>query len=95
LHRAATNLERAERIRGLVAAARETALADGQAVEPGAAFGDWLVWAAHQADRLDPLKVSPPSIIDTKSAPQPRYVPYGYVKPDPPFRWPKPLWKLN
>jgi hypothetical protein len=95
LHRAATNLDRAERIRWLLAAARDAALADGQAVEPGTAFGDWLVWAAHQADRLDPLKVSPPSIIDTKPLPRPEYVPYGYRKPDPPFRLPKPLWKRH
>lgn len=95
LHRAATNLERAERIRRLLTAAREAALAAGKAVEPGTAFGDWLVWAAHQADRLDPLRVSPPSIIDTKPAPEPQYVPYGYRKPEPPFRWPKPIWRLS
>jgi hypothetical protein len=78
LHRAAANWERACRIRGLVAAATDGARREGVSVEPGTPFGDWLIWAAEQADRLDPLKVSPKSIIDSKPipAPQPSY--YGY-----------------
>jgi len=92
LHRAAANWERACRIRDLVAAASDGARREGVSVEPGTPFGDWLIWAAEQADRIDPLKVSPRSIIDSKPAPaaQPSY--YGYHKPDPPMRFPKPLW---
>jgi hypothetical protein len=86
---------RSYRIVSKDAAARESALAAGQAVEPGTAFGDWLVWAADQADRLDPLKVSPPSIIDNKPPPEPQYLPYGNRKPEPPFRWQKPLWRTS
>jgi len=93
LQRAATNLERAEQIRRLIAAATHAAQANGQAVDAGTPFGDWLVWAARQADRIDPLTVSPPSIVDSKPEPQPRYVPYGYREPDPTFRWPQPSWK--
>lgn len=92
LHRAAANWERACRIRDLVAAASDGARREGVSVEPGTPFGDWRIWAAEQADRIDPLKVSPRSVIDSKPAPaaQPSY--YGYHKPDPPMRFPKPLW---
>lgn len=69
LHRAAANWDRARRIRDLVAAAYEGAQAEGVSVKPGTAFGDWLVWAAQQADRIDPLKASPPSIIDSNRRP--------------------------
>ena len=62
------------------------------AVEVGTPLGDWLIWAGQQADRPDPLKVSPASIIDTTPAPGPQYY-YRYKKPKPPFQWPKPLWK--
>lgn len=94
LHRAAANWERARRIRDLVAAASEGAQRDGVTVQEGTPFGDWLIWAGQQADRLDPLKERPTSIIDSKPAPEAQYH-YGYKKPDPPFRWPKPLWRTD
>ena len=93
LHRVAANWDRACRIRGLVAAATDGARRDGVSVEPGTPFGDWLIWASEQADRVDPLKVSPRSIIDSKPAPAPQPSYYGYQKPEPPMRFPKPLWK--
>jgi hypothetical protein len=71
LHRAAANWERARRIRDLVAAASDGAQRDGVSIQPGTPFGDWLIWAAEQADRIDPLRVSPRSIIDSKPAPSP------------------------
>src|SRR5262249_47974197 len=81
LQRAAADWERADRIRRMLAAAAEAATRDGHGVEPGTPFGDWLVWAGQQADRLDPLKESPPSIIDSKLA------------SEGPLRWAKPLWQ--
>jgi hypothetical protein len=42
-----------------VAAATQAAERDGVSVQAGAPFGDWLIWAAQQADRIDPLKESP------------------------------------
>jgi hypothetical protein len=81
LHRAAVDWERADRIRRMLAAAAEVATRGGRSVEPGTPFGDWLVWAGLQADRLDPLKESPPSIIDSKLASK------G------PLKWAKPLWQ--
>lgn len=41
----------------------DRASADGLANDPEAKR--WLQWASDQADRLDPLRTSPPSIIDT------------------------------
>ncbi len=93
LHRAAANWERACRIRALVAAASDGAKRDGVPVEPGTLFGDWLIWAEQQADRIDPLKASPLSVIDSQPAPASQPSHYGYQKPDPPIRFPKPLWR--
>jgi len=95
LHRAAANWERARRIRDLVTAAADGAQRDGVSVDPGTVFGDWLAWAAVQADRLDPLKVSPTSIIDSKPVREPQLSYGGYSKPDPLVRFPKPLWKVD
>jgi hypothetical protein len=49
---------RAERLRRYIAAVRESAAQDSE----------WIVWAECQADRLDPLKDSPKSIVDDKEA---------------------------
>lgn len=47
---------RAERIRKYVAAARESAVKDRE----------WIAWAQQQADRIDPLRETPKSIVDDK-----------------------------
>jgi hypothetical protein len=93
LHRAAANWERARRIRDLIVAARDGAQRDNVPVEPGTPFGDWLIWASEQADRVDPLKVSPASIVDSKAAPEAQSSYYGYRKSEPPKKFPKPLWR--
>lgn len=53
--------ERAERLRSYVRAV------ELQAIEAGvvAPKTEWLIWARQQADRLDPLRISPSSILDT------------------------------
>jgi len=87
---------RAEQIRSFVSAARNAAVQNGESVEGGSPFGDWVIWSEPQADRLDPLKESPPSIIDQKPrAENAGYYGYGYQKPDPPFRFPKPIWRMK
>jgi len=87
---------RAEQIRSFISAAREAAVKNGESIEPGSPFGEWIIWAERQADRLDPLKESPPSIIDQKPrAENTSYYGYGYPKPDPPFRFPKPIWRMK
>jgi predicted transcriptional regulator len=57
--------QRAKRIREYVAAVREEADrktdADGRAK-----VLEWIEWAERQADRSDPMKSSPPSIVDDK-----------------------------
>jgi hypothetical protein len=98
LRNAAARWSRAKQIRLFICAAREAAIQNGEVVEQGSAFGDWVTWAEQQADRLDPLKESPPSIIDRRPEaefPYPAYYGYGYPKPDPPFRFPKPIWRMK
>jgi hypothetical protein len=96
LEEAAAKWNRAEQIRSFIAAARSVAAQNGQAAEPGKPFGDWITWAERQADRLDPLKESPPSIIDRISDSEPESTGYsGYgEKPERPFRLPKPIWRM-
>jgi len=48
---------RAERIREYVTAVREGGLKDA----------GWIEWAEREADRLDPLKPTPASIVDEKA----------------------------
>ena len=96
MRRAAANWVRAEQLRSFVSAARESARQGGQPTETGTPFGNWLAWAEHQADRIDPLKESPASILDRKGELAPAYsYNYGYHKPDPPFRFPKPIWRMK
>jgi hypothetical protein len=59
--------EAASEVSPLPSSHRDAALQDGQPTEAGTPFGDWLVWATQQADRIDPLKESPTSLIDRKS----------------------------
>ncbi len=35
-------------------------------IDPNSEIGKWLEWANKQADRMDPLAESPPSILDEK-----------------------------
>lgn len=98
LRHAAARWWRAEQIRSFVSAARAAAIQDGQSVEAGFVFGDWIGWAERQADRMDPLRESPPSIIDRMIETEPTYPSYygyGYRKPEPPFRFPKPIWRMK
>lgn len=98
LRNAAARWLRAQQIRSFISAARDAAAQNGQSAEPGSPFGEWIVWAERQADRLDPLKDSPPSIIDRNTegdSSYPAHYGYGYRKPDPPFRFPKPIWRMK
>jgi len=62
----------------------------------GTPFGEWIQWAEQQAARLDPLKESPASIIDRRPQEESAYAGYyGYHKPEQPFRFPKPLWRMK
>lgn len=55
--------------------------AGGEPVDPQSELAGWMSWAIEQADRLDPLCESPPSILDDKSLEekeQPQRTGYGY-----------------
>jgi hypothetical protein len=95
---AAAKWSRAEQIRAFISAVRDAGVQNDQPVEAGSVLGDWTIWAQRQADRLDPLKESPPSITDRIPEQEPacqNYYGYGYRKPDPPFRLPKPIWRMK
>ena len=63
----------AEEVRRYITAVRARAEATGQPIDPESETGRWLAWASNQADRLDPLRESPPSILD-EEAPRPLYL---------------------
>jgi len=96
LRHSAADWSRAEQLRSFISAACHAGSQHGQATEPGTPFGDWLTWAAKQADRLDPLKESPESVIDCKLEPpdEPTWS-YSYRRPSAPFRFPKPIWRIQ
>lgn len=53
-----------QQIRSYIEAVRRDAIETTGAIVPGSELDEWLVWATKQADRLDPLTKSPPSILD-------------------------------
>jgi hypothetical protein len=66
LEQAAENWAKAKRIREYVLAAIEVKKQAGEELGPDTPLGIWAAWALQQADRLDPLTKSPPSILDRK-----------------------------
>jgi len=58
-------------IRQYVQAVTESATAGSEEIKDGSELHRWIIWATEQADRLDPLTESPPSILDEKQK-------YGY-----------------
>ncbi len=55
---------KSHRLRDYIKAKMARAEAQGKEVGPNSAAGKWRKWALDQADRLDPLEKSPPSILD-------------------------------
>ena len=51
-------------LRDYIEAVKKRAVERGEDVGPVSETGQWLTWAGQHADRLDPLKASPPSILD-------------------------------
>jgi hypothetical protein len=87
-----------EQVRSFISAAQAAAAQHGQSTDPGTQFGDWIIWARQQADRIDPLKESPPSIIDRIEEPDPdppSLSGYGYQKPERRFRFQKPILRVK
>lgn len=73
LHEEANAWHRSKRLRAYIEAARAAAIANHGEVQPGSAHDRWLRWASEQADRIDPLKESPPCIVDQKREYASRY----------------------
>jgi len=62
LETVAENWHKSQKLRAFIAAVRQ--IADDVSIESGESVEDWLLWATQQADRLDPLVKSPPSVLD-------------------------------
>lgn len=73
LRQEATDWNEAQRIRDYIYATKEKAISNGDEIHSDSGLGKWLTWANQQADRIDPLAKSPPSVLD--------------VEVEPPFRW--------
>lgn len=66
LQSGAEDWHRARRIREYVLALVDCKKEQGTEFGPDTALGKWMTWALQQADRIDPLIASPPSILDRK-----------------------------
>src|SRR5256885_1303829 len=61
-----TNWVRAEQIRTFISTLEKVWAKEGHDLSPDAPKGKRIVWMRDQADRLDPMIPSPPSILDRK-----------------------------
>jgi hypothetical protein len=66
LHAQADSWYRSQRIRAYLGAVRDAAISRHGTIQEGSELDEWLKWGEQQADRLDPLHESPPSIVDEK-----------------------------
>jgi hypothetical protein len=62
----ATSWERSCILRAYITRIEEVVVARDDGIVERGEFAQWLVWARQQADRLDPLIPSPPSVLDEK-----------------------------
>lgn len=72
LLRQADDWRQAETLRQFVEAVRADRVDAGCTIEQGSELDRWIEWALAQADRLDPLVESPPSILDESIPEDPR-----------------------
>ena len=61
----AENYKKSKLIRDFIAAVQNEQQKGKSVYVPAEAYNEWIEWARDQADRLDPLAVSPASIIDS------------------------------
>jgi len=66
LEEAARNWIQAKQIREYVIALVRFKTVQGEKLEIGNSLGKWALWAMDQADRIDPLAPTPPSVLDRK-----------------------------
>ena len=63
---------RSQDLRRFIEAVKQQHLDNGESLEPGSEVSQWTAWAMRQADRVDPLCESPPSILDEKIPEEPK-----------------------
>jgi len=63
---------KSNRLRDYIEAKKADYIARGVSIDPTSEAGKWLKWASDQADRLDPLTKSPPSILDDEATYSPK-----------------------
>jgi hypothetical protein len=68
-----TNWTSAQRTREFIAALEKVWAQEGHDLSPEAPKGQRILWMKQQADRLDPMLSSPPSILDRKGELGPRW----------------------
>jgi hypothetical protein len=68
------NWAKSKRLRDYIKAKKADYISQGVTIGPKSDAGKWLKWATDQADRLDPFKKSPPSLLDDedKYSPTPK-----------------------
>lgn len=64
LIRQARSWSQSERLRGYIEAVRQKHEATNGDIAQNSDVSNWLEWATQQADRLDPLRENPPSVLD-------------------------------
>lgn len=77
LEQGADDWHRARAIREYILALVDCRKEQGKELGPDTALGRWVTWALEQADRIDPLVESPPSILDRKRELE-GWSPYGW-----------------
>lgn len=63
---------RSQELRRFIEAVKQKHLDNSESLEPGSEVSQWIAWAMQQADRVDPLCESPPSILDEKIPEEPK-----------------------
>ena len=58
---------RSQQMHKYIEAVHKSAMEKHGSIEQGSKLEKWLIWAQQQAERLDPLCDSPPSVLDRKS----------------------------
>lgn len=67
LLRDAAAWNQARLLREYVGVVEQAAMQKQEQIVPGGKLDDWVRWAREQADRLDPLVPSPPSVLDERA----------------------------
>ncbi len=76
----AENWKKSQILRDYIVEIESSATNENLSLSPEKPLNEWLKWAKDQADRLDPLKQSPPSILDEECPPEEKRNEYSYYR---------------